>query len=363
MKRHCCFILLHAALVSLCGCAGLSHPPRHPLITARTIVSQGKTGNNIVLSLPDGEQLAAEDVSFTSGALRTLIYRGKRETWFQTALRQTTRNSRGRILHNARFDTSRIRDLHKAYYVCRGWVGFTGPVPKGYQIEIKEIVSHGANTRPLVSRRLVAKSTQTGQLFLELIPLNQRVISLIGVETNTILDVKYEIGFSGGDGEVDAEISLSPQFLTDKDWRDEVTAQKNVARLLNLDNSRPMQLFAELFVNTASGYVMAHLPTFKRVHCFLQADLTRDWYRQVIAQYPEIHRTIRLTGLRRTPRWQSSNMVTIRTNRTALSYLRKNDGIVLDTWRANGATETKIQTMREFKKILSYVYLEETVGE
>lgn len=352
------FHLVPAAVAMLCGCATVS---KNPVTDAQTTSAEHGTPGRVEVILSDGERKKVRQVALSDGALRTLAYRDDRETWFRTHVQRAGQGGAVSLRHRAKISISQVRDTQTVYYTCRGWIGFDRPLPDGYRLTVTERIVRADNSKPLVSRELVPETLQTGRRFIELFPWNQRTVALSTAEEDGTLTVGYDVVFTGGSSEVVAKILLSPRLMTAAEWQLEGEARTDVVLLAELGDSRDLQRFADLYLNTAGDYVEAHLPYYERVHCYLQADLVRAWYREVIAQHPEIHRAIVLTGLRRSPYWQSSNLLTPRDGRSALSYLRRGDGVVLDTWRADGGTETKIQSVQEFRKPLNIVRLEDTV--
>jgi len=407
--------------VILCGCVAPSKSIK-PAIAIRTIIGEQGESDGDILLLERHEQREIKETQIPNGTLRAFVYRDDREAWFRTTIRFDGPGPPVKIRHRASFDASILRDEKRYLYICRGWIRFDRLLPEGAGLNLTERVFIGNRPKPYILQELVADIPQAGRRFIELIPLRERAHDLTrisntfsaaaskshlpavsssiepvneistslvrpvmekitdesflmrfdtksceesglgGVDSEDVIHIEYDLTITGVSCKSIGKIFLSPQFIAEEEWKAEIEAQNNAYLLMELDDSEHTRQFTKLYLNTASDYVQAYLPYSERVHCYLQADLVREWYREVIAQYPGIHQKLRFTGLRRTPRWQSSNMVTRRDNRSVQSYLKNNDGLVIDTWRVDGGTETKIQTLPAFKKWFNVILLEETIN-
>jgi len=240
-------------------------------------------------------------------------------------------------------------------YLCRGWIGCEQGLPPDSEVDVVERIRMGSVQRETT---LLSGTAQTGRRFLELIPLAERIVGLDAAEGG-MMTIAWGVRLRfKRDSDRLLRLSLCPTFMTPEEWAAEVAARNRIASLAAVGDGGA--LFAQLYLNSASDYVRSHLPLSQRPHCFLQAAEVRAWYRAVLQQYPTIGESVWMTGLRRAPAWQSSNMI-YPAHASAADYLADGSGVVIDTWRPDGGTETKVQTVKEFSWRLNRVRLEETV--
>ncbi len=353
MVRTACVWLAVAGTMT--GCAS---PGPNPFGLAQSHVQVPGRTEPVISRLSDDERRLTVVTELPNGILRTLLYRDAHETWFRAAVHTTGTGDPILLTHRARRAGNASRTEPSALYLSRGWIGFDRPLPPDYRIDVLERVTRPGMAIPMLERSLLVDGSQEGRRFLEWIPKRDRALAL---EDDQGVDIEYQIRIQPGAGEVVADILLSPRCLSEAEWQQEERAREYTARLIHHQDSDSMRRFAALYVESASDYVEAYLPRSRRIHCYLQADLVRAWHRRVIAQYPELHRDIRMTGVRRSPHWQSSNLITRRDHQATGMYWRRNEGVVLDTWRADGGTATRIQTIPEFREALNVVRLEEEV--
>jgi hypothetical protein len=354
--RSICFV----ACLALTGCASVEPFPVG-VAKVRSVLGRPGAFPATTIDLGDRETRQIHQGEYlTGGAFRHFVYRDDHETWFRTRLSLRQESVPVKWTHSAELRLPPPDAPDVVHYLCRGWIGFDDPLPGGTRIVVRERVldEHGFS---VVDRSLLTGEAQDGKVFLRLLPLDRRRVDLQRTKGKRRIRVEYSVEMTRGSGRVDADVYLSPQIMTGAEWGKEMKAKGHARRLLALDDSVETRLFIDLYLNSAADYVMAHLPREERMHCFLQADLVRDWHREVIRQYPQIHRRLRMSGLRRAPGFQSSNLIRPRGERSPRSYLRKRDAVILDTWREDGGVETKIQSYDEFRRFLNFIRVQETV--
>ena len=277
------------------------------------------------------------------------------ELWLHVDVATSPAAAERRLRVNMVFDRPAAAAAGYDHYACRGWIDCGDGMPPAADIRITERIASGSLEKCV---ELIRKGKQDGLRFLELVPLPERV-TVLGNEAGDTLEVQWDIRLRfESAGARSVRISLCPAFMTAAEWASEVAARQRIGWLAGIADEGDR--FADLYLSSASDYVRAHLPRVRRVHCFLQADHVRDWYRAVIGQYPELGRAVWMTGLRRAPHWQSSNLI-YPAQGVARTCFRDGQGVVVDTWKADGGTETKIQSVEEFRKWMNSVRMEATV--
>lgn len=311
------------------------------------------------ITLPDGASKAIEVATWPGGAIRAFAYRDRMETWFRYSVHLDPGSAPVLLSMLAAYGTDRLILPDCSWYLCRGWIGCTNGWPAGATLSLRECIEPGDGS--VRTRTLISGPTTENSRFLRLPPLRERRLAMDGLVSSDTVSIRYEVDLSPGSEPLDLQLLLSPRFLTDAEWAPEEEALARSSRILELSDDAAVRRFADAYLNSASDYVEAHLPSMERVHCYLQAALVRDWYREVINEDPEIDRVLRLTGLRRTPAWQSSNLLTPRDGLSVKQHLNNRAGVVLDTWRVDGGTATKLWTVDEFHYRWNRVLLENTV--
>ncbi len=340
------------ALLLAVGCAGTGSLP----VPAAHLIVVGLDGAaDVALSAPALGRKDTRAYSRYQDEGLSVVLVCDRELWLHADVSGNAHQAARQLNVSFSIDRQAALDAGYAYYACRGWIGSSGGLPPDAPIRVAERAGAGDASR---QRALVRDGPRRGAYFVELVPLAERLLALTDM-AGPMLQVEWEIQLPVmSDVSGSLRLSLCPTLMTAAEWDREREAHARVAWLDELGEGGSR--FAELYLNSASDYVRAHLPQARRVHCFLQAAEVRDWYGLVMAQYPRLGASIGMTGLRRSPRWQSSNLV-YPAAATPRDGFRPGKGVVIDTWRADGGTETKIQSVDEFRMWLNSERLESTV--
>ncbi|MBT3294029.1 MAG: hypothetical protein HN919_13075 [Verrucomicrobia bacterium] len=340
------------ALLIAAGCAGTGSPP---VPASHLMVFGLEGGADVPLPAPVLAPKASRAYShYQDDGISVVLVRDK-ELWLHADVSAGSASVPRKLSMSFTFNREAALAAGYTTYACRGWIGCPGGLPPDASIQVAEHARTGPTSRHLA---LVRDQPRPGVPFVELVPLAIRILALSDT-TGPTLEIEWEIQLPAmTDASGPLRLSLCPTLMTTAEWDRECEARERVAWLDELGEGGT--LFAELYLNSASDYVRAHLPQARRVHCFLQAAQVRDWYGLVIANYPRLGANIAMTGVRRSPRWQSSNLVYPATGQPR-DWFRPGKGVVIDTWRADGGTETKIQSVDEFRMPLNRERLESTV--